>query len=143
MFGLTWLLRSTRVGRALRAIAENPDAASVLGIDIPRIVPLVFMLTGLLCGLAGAFFAVSYGDVSPLMGDEIGTKAIAGMVVGGLRSIWGAVLGGLLVGITETMTIHFYGADTVQIAVWGLLLAVLLVRPRGLLGNTAFGLGKL
>jgi branched-chain amino acid transport system permease protein len=143
VFALTWLLKRTGIGRALRAIAENPDAASVLGIDITRIVPVVFMLTGLLCGLAGTFFAVSYGDVSPLMGDEIGTKAIAGMVVGGLGSVWGAVIGGLLVGITETMTIHFYGSDAVQIAVWGLLLLVLLVRPRGLLGHAAIGLGKL
>ena len=143
VFGLTWMLRRTRTGRALRAIAENPDAATVLGIDITRIVPVVFMLTGLLCGLAGAFFAVSYGDVSPQMGDEIGTKAIAGMVVGGLGSVWGAVIGGLLVGITETMTIHLYGSDAVQIAVWGLLLLVLLVRPRGLLGHAATGLGKL
>lgn len=141
--GLTWLLKKSRIGRGLRAIAENPDAANILGVDTNRVVPVVFMLTGLLCGLAGALFAVNYGEVSPQMGEDIGTKAIAGMVVGGLGSIWGAVLGGLIVGLTEMMTIHFFGADTVQVAVWGLLLLTLLLRPQGLLGHHTIGKGKL
>jgi branched-chain amino acid transport system permease protein len=101
------------------------------------------MLTGLLCGLAGALFAINYGEVSPQMGEDIGTKAIAGMVVGGLGSVWGAVLGGLIVGLTEVMTIHFFGADTVQVAVWGLLLLTLFIRPQGLFGHNAIGKGKL
>jgi branched-chain amino acid transport system permease protein len=143
VFGLTWLLKRSRIGRGLRAIAENPDAASILGVDTRRVVPVVFMLTGLLCGLAGALFAVNYGEVSPQMGEDIGTKAIAGMVVGGLGSIWGAVLGGLIVGLTEMMTIHFFGADTVQVAVWGLLLLTLFIRPQGLFGHNAIGKGKL
>lgn len=143
VIALTLLLKRTRVGRALRAIAENPDAANILGVDTARIVPVVFMLTGLLCGLAGALFAVNYGEVSPMMGEDVGTKAIAGMVVGGLGSIWGAVLGGLIVGLTEMMTIHFFGADTVQVAVWGLLLVTLLIRPTGLLGHHSIGKGKL
>lgn len=143
VFGLTWLLKSSRIGRGLRAIAENPDAANILGVDTARVVPVVFMLTGLLCGLAGALFAVNYGEVSPQMGEDIGTKAIAGMVVGGLGSIWGAVLGGLIVGLTEMMTIHFFGADTVQVAVWGLLLITLLARPQGLFGHNTIGKGKL
>jgi branched-chain amino acid transport system permease protein len=140
---LTWLLKRSRIGRGLRAIAENPDAANILGVDTRRVVPIVFMLTGLLCGLAGALFAINYGEVSPQMGEDIGTKAIAGMVVGGLGSIWGAVLGGLIVGLTEMMTIHFFGADTVQVAVWGLLLLTLLVRPQGLFGHHSIGKGKL
>jgi branched-chain amino acid transport system permease protein len=143
VIGLTWLLKSSRIGRGLRAIAENPDAANILGIDTNKIVPVVFMLTGLLCGLAGALFAVNYGEVSPQMGEDVGTKAIAGMVVGGLGSVWGAVIGGLVVGLTEIMTIHFFGADTVQVAVWGLLLLTLLLRPQGLFGHHSIGKGKL
>lgn len=143
VLGLTWLLKKSRIGRGLRAIAENPDAANILGIDTARVVPVVFMLTGLLCGLAGALFAVNYGEVSPQMGEDIGSKAIAGMVLGGLGSIWGAVLGGLIIGLTEMMTIHFFGADTVQVAVWGLLLLCLLVRPQGLFGHHSIGKGKL
>jgi branched-chain amino acid transport system permease protein len=143
VIGLTWLLNRSRIGRGLRAIAENPDAANILGVDTHKVVPVVFMLTGLLCGLAGALFAVNYGEVSPQMGDDVGTKAIAGMVLGGLGSVWGAVIGGLIVGLTEVMTIHFFGADTVQVAVWGLLLVALLLRPRGLFGHHAISKGKL
>jgi branched-chain amino acid transport system permease protein len=141
--GLNWVLKQSRVGRGLRAIAENPDAANILGVDSKRLVPVIFMLTGLLCGLAGILFALNYGEVSPGMGEEIGSKAIAGMVIGGLGSIWGAVLGGLLIGIAEMLTIHFFGADTVQVVVWGLLLATLFVRPQGLLGHHSIGKGKL
>ena len=143
VFGLTTLLRTTRTGRALRAIAENADAANILGIDVSRIVPIVFVFTGLLCGLAAAIFAINYGEVSAGMGDEIGTKAIAGMVVGGLGSIWGAVVGGLAVGIVETLSIHWFGADTINVTVWGLLLLVLVVRPQGFFGHHAIGKGKL
>lgn len=143
VLALTWLLRTTPIGRGLRAIAENPDAASILGVDTRRIVPVVFVLTGVLCGIAGVIFAINYREVSPQMGDDIGAKAIAGMVVGGLGSIWGAILGGLVVGLTETLAIHFFGADTVQVAVWGLLLAVLLARPQGLFGHHSIGKGKL
>ena len=140
--GLSALLTRSRIGRALRATAENPDAATLMGVEVNRIVPVVFVLTGLLCGLAGALFAVNYGEVSPYMGDNVGTKAIAGMVIGGLGSVWGAIAGGLIVGLTETLSIHFFGATSVQITVWGLLLVLLLVRPQGLFGHNAIGKGK-
>ncbi|MFY0634328.1 MAG: branched-chain amino acid ABC transporter permease [Vannielia sp.] len=143
VLGLTQLLKRSRIGRGLRAIAENPDAANVLGVDTAKIVPFVFMLTGVLCGLAGALFAVNYGEVSPMMGEDVGAKAIAGMVIGGLGSIWGAVLGGLVVGFLELMTVHFIGADTVQVVVWGALLLMLIVKPSGLLGHHSIGKGKL
>lgn len=141
--GLTMLLKHSRIGRGLRAIAENPDAANILGVDTNRVVPVVFMLTGMLCGLAGALFAVNYGEVSPMMGEDVGSKAIAGMVIGGLGSIWGAVLGGLIVGLLEMMTVHFIGADTVQVVVWGALLVTLIAYPNGLLGHNSIGKGKL
>lgn len=140
--GLSLLLTRSRIGRALRATAENPDAATLMGVEVNRIVPVVFVLTGLLCGLAGALFAVNYGEVSPYMGDNVGTKAIAGMVIGGLGSVWGAIAGGLIVGLTETLSIHFFGATSVQITVWGLLLLLLLLRPQGLFGHNAIGKGK-
>lgn len=139
---LSLLLTRSRIGRALRATAENPDTATLMGVEVNRIVPVVFVLTGLLCGLAGALFAVNYGEVSPYMGDNVGTKAIAGMVIGGLGSVWGAIAGGLIVGLTETLSIHFFGATSVQITVWGLLLLLLLLRPQGLFGHNAIGKGK-
>lgn len=140
--GLSAMLTRSRLGRALRATAENPDAAVLLGVRVGRIVPVVFILTGLLCGLAGALFAVNYGEVNPFMGEQVGTKAIAGMVLGGLGSVWGAIAGGLLVGLTETLSIYFFGATSAQVTIWGLLLVILLIRPQGLFGHNAIGKGK-
>ncbi len=140
---LSWLLRASKVGRAIRAIAENPDAAAIVGVDVRRIVPVVFAATGLLCGLAASIYALNYGEVSPAMGDDIGTKAIAGMVLGGLGSIWGAIAGGLLVGLTEAFSIQVFGSDAIQASVWGLLLIVMILRPQGLFGHNAIGKGKL
>jgi branched-chain amino acid transport system permease protein len=140
---LTLLVRRSRLGRALRAIAENRDAATVIGIDVARIVPVVFAVTGLLCAIAGAIYAVNFGQVSSAMGDDVGVKAIAGMVIGGLGSIWGAVAGGLAVGLAEALSIQYLGTDSVTAVVWGLLLAVLLVWPKGLFGSNRVGRGKL
>jgi branched-chain amino acid transport system permease protein len=143
VFWLSWLLKATRTGRALRAIAESPDTATLLGVEVARIVPIVFLLTGVLCGVAGALFVVNYGDVSPFMGEHVGTKAIAAMVLGGLGSIWGAIAGGLLVGLMETLGIHFFGGDASQVVVWGALLAVIILRPQGIFGGSRIGKGKL
>ena len=142
VFGLSYLLKRTRIGRALRSIAENPDAALLMGVDVARIVPVIFIVTGLLCGIAGSIFAVNYGQVYSGMGDEVGNKAIAGMVLGGMGSIWGAIVGGLLIGLVETMSIYLFGGDTVQSVVWGLLLVALVLRPEGLFGHHGIGKGK-
>ena len=140
--GLSVLLKRSKVGRALRAIAENPDAATIMGIDVDRIVPIVFILIGFLCGISAAIFAINYHEVSPYMGDHVGTKAIAAMVIGGLGSVWGAIAGGLIVGLSETLSIYFFGASSAQITVWGLLLVLLVFRPTGLFGHNAIGKGK-
>ena len=140
--GLSVLLKRSKVGRALRAIAENPDAAAIMGIDVDRIVPIVFILIGFLCGVSAAIFAINYHEVSPYMGDHVGTKAIAALVIGGLGSVWGAIAGGLIVGLSETLSIYFFGASSAQITVWGLLLVLLVFRPTGLFGHNAIGKGK-
>jgi branched-chain amino acid transport system permease protein len=141
--GLTFILKSTKIGRALRTIAENADTASLLGVDVGRVVPVVFVLTGLLAGIAGALFSINYGEVSAFMGDNVGTKAIAAMVLGGIGSIWGAILGGLVVGVAETLSIHFFGGDSVQVTVWGLVLVIIILRPKGLFGGAPIGKGKM
>lgn len=145
--GIVWwlshILKTTKIGRGLRSIAESPDTATILGVDVYRVVPVVFLLTGLLCGVAGALFAVNYSDVSAFMGEHVGTKAIAAMVLGGLGSIWGAIAGGLIVGLTEALAIHFFGGEAVQIVVWSLLLIVIILRPQGLFGASKIGKGKL
>jgi branched-chain amino acid transport system permease protein len=140
---LSFILKNTRTGRALRTIAESPDTALLLGVEVDKVVPVVFILTGLLAGVAGALFTVNYGSVSPFMGDNVGTKAIAAMVLGGVGSIWGAIAGGLIVGVIETLSIYFFGGDSVQMIVWGLLLAIIIMRPRGLFGAAVAGRGKM
>jgi branched-chain amino acid transport system permease protein len=142
VWGLSLMLKRSRTGRALRSIAENPDAATLMGVNVNYIVPIVFIITGLMSGLAGMLFTLNYADVNAYMGDNVATKAIAGMVIGGLGNIWGAIAGGLIVGLTEVMAIHFFGADIVKIPIWGLLLLILVVKPTGLFGGSTIGKGK-
>lgn len=132
---LDLLLKRTRIGRGLRTIAEDPETATMLGVPVARVVPVVFVVGGLFTALSGVLFAVNYQQASPFMGEEIALKGISAMVVGGMGNIWGAILGGLLIGVVETFSIHYFGARAVDIWVYGLLLAILFVRPTGLLGG--------
>lgn len=142
VWGLSTMLKRSRMGRALRSIAENPDTSTLMGVNVNYIVPVVFIITGLMAGIAGMLFTLNYAAVNAYMGDEVAAKAIAGMVIGGLGNIWGAIAGGLIIGVTEVMAIHFFGADIVKIPIWGLLLLLLVIRPSGLFGHTAIGKGK-
>ena len=139
IFGLSQLLRRTRLGRAVRTIAEDSDIALLLGVDVHRIVPLVFVIGGLFAALAGVLFALNYRQVHPFMGEALGLKGISAMVVGGMGNIWGAIAGGLIIGLAEVLSIDHFGADFVDIAVYGLLLLILVVRPTGLFGDASAG----
>jgi branched-chain amino acid transport system permease protein len=139
IWGLSLLLAKTRLGRALRTIAEDSDTALLLGVDIHRIVPLVFVISGLFAALGGILFALNYRQVHPFMGEALGLKGISAMVVGGMGNIWGAIAGGLIIGLAEVFSIDLLGADFVDISVYGLLLLILIVRPTGLLGGGAAG----
>jgi branched-chain amino acid transport system permease protein len=139
---LSALLKRSQIGRALRAIAENPDAATLMGVEVNRIVPIVFVIAGVLSGLAGILYAASYGTVTPYDGDMVAADAIAAMVLGGLGNVWGAIVGGLLVGLVKVFAISTFGAEIEKIPVWGLLLAILVLRPTGLFGHTRIGKGK-
>lgn len=134
---LSWYLSTTNAGRRVRTVAESPETARLMGIDIARLVPQLFVASALLAALGGILFAVNYQQVSPFMGEGVGFKGVAAMIVGGMGSIWGAVLGGLLIGLAEVLSISFIGADVVNITVYGLLLLILIVRPQGLMGRPA------
>jgi branched-chain amino acid transport system permease protein len=135
IFGLSRLLTRTRLGRALRTVAEDSEIAQLLGVDIGRIVPMVFVVSGLFAALAGVLFALNYRQVHPFMGEGLGLKGISAMIVGGMGNIWGAIAGGLIIGLVEVLSIEFMGADFVDISVYGLLLLILVVRPTGLFGE--------
>jgi branched-chain amino acid transport system permease protein len=139
IWGLSLLLAKTRIGRGLRTIAEDSNTALLLGVDIHRLVPLVFVISGLFAALGGVLFALNYRQVHPFMGEALGLKGISAMVVGGMGNIWGAIAGGLVIGLAEVFSIDLFGADFVDIAVYGLLLLILIVRPTGLFGGSSVG----
>jgi branched-chain amino acid transport system permease protein len=129
---LSLLLKRTRFGRALRTIAESSDTALMLGVDVNRFAPAVFVVAGLFTAFAGVLFALNYRQVQPFMGEAVGLKGISAMIVGGMGNIWGSIIGGLIIGIAEVSAIGWFGADFVDIVVFGLLLLILFVRPTGL-----------
>jgi branched-chain amino acid transport system permease protein len=137
ILGLSLLLRRTRLGRGLRTIAEDSDTALLLGVDVNQLVPVVFVLAGLFAAVAGALFAIDYRQVHPFMGEAVGLKGISAMIVGGMGNVWGAIAGGLIIGVTEVLSVGYIGASFVDISVFGLLLFILVVRPTGLFAGFA------
>jgi branched-chain amino acid transport system permease protein len=141
IFGLSLLLKRTSMGRSLRTIAEDSDTALLLGVDVNRLVPVVFALAGLFAAIAGVLFALNYRQVQPFMGEAVGLKGISAMIVGGMGNTWGAVAGGLIIGIAEVLSVGYVGANFVDISVFGLLLLILVVRPTGLFAGLPAGRG--
>jgi branched-chain amino acid transport system permease protein len=141
IFGLSLLLNRTGMGRSLRTIAEDSDTALLLGVDVNRLVPVVFALAGLFAAIAGVLFALNYRQVQPFMGEAVGLKGISAMIVGGMGNTWGAIVGGLIIGITEVLSVGYVGANFVDISVFGLLLLILFVRPTGLFAGLPAGRG--
>jgi branched-chain amino acid transport system permease protein len=132
---LAYIVQRTSVGRALRAVAENRDVARLLGVSASRLTLLAFMLSGALAGAAGVLIGLHYAAITPYIGVEIGLKAIAVMVIGGTTRIWGALIAGPLIGIAEVMTVAYAGSQARDFVVYGLMIAILLLRPQGLLGG--------
>jgi branched-chain amino acid transport system permease protein len=132
---LAFVVQRTSMGRALRAIAEKRDVARLLGVSAGPVTLLAFMLSGALAGAAGVLISLHYAAITPYIGVEIGLKAIAVMVVGGTTRIWGALLAGPLIGVAEVMTIAYGGSQIRDFVVYGFMIAILLLRPQGLLGG--------
>lgn len=128
------LLYKTRLGRAMRAVAERPEAAQILGVSVQRVNVLTFVLTSVLAGVIGFFAAVSIGAARPDIGAFVTGKGLVVMVLGGLGSLPGAILGGLVLGVLEFEATWFLGASYRDILAFLILFAVLVFRPSGLLG---------
>ena len=137
MVGLTYLVRRTRLGRELRALAENPKAARLLGIDVDRAIAATFFLSAGLGGVAGVLYGFATNSPFSQMGLSFELKAFAVMVVGGMGSIPGAVLGAYLLSFGEVASLAVLPSELRDAFAFGLLFVVLLVRPRGLLGQRA------
>ena len=136
---LAWFLHWTRHGVALRAMAESSSTTSMLGIDVVRPVVFTFVIGGAFTACSGMLFALHYQQVHPFMGEEIALKGISAMVIGGLGSVWGALLGAALVAILEVLALSYGKAELVDLVVYGALLLTLMVRPAGLLGQASIG----
>lgn len=129
------IVTRTRIGRGMRAVAENPETASLLGVESTTVIAATFFVSGALAGAAGMLVGLTFQVVSPFIGMEIGLKGVAAMVVGGAGNIMGAILAGPLLGIAEILSVGYLSASHRDIVVYGLLILVLVVRPEGLLGT--------
>ncbi len=131
---LTYLINATKYGKAMRAVAEDPTTASLLGINPDRFVVLTFFVSSFVGAIAGTLVASSVGISNPYFGINYGLKGLAVIVLGGLGSIPGAVVGGLVLGLFEAFVPGEYSAFKDAVA-FGLLFLVLVIRPRGLMGR--------
>jgi branched-chain amino acid transport system permease protein len=140
MVALTVLVARSKLGKAMRATAFDREAAAMMGINTDRVIASTFFIGSVLAGAAGVMFGLLFSQVFHLMGFLAGLKGFTAAVVGGIGSIPGAMLGGLLVGLTEAYAAGYLGGRWSDLTVFGILIVVLLIRPTGLLG--AKGISK-
>ena len=136
MVGLDYFAHRTTLGTALRAVAQDREAASYVGIDVPRILSFVFIIGSMLAGIAGVLVGLYYGQVDFTMGYSAGMKAFTAAVLGGIGQMRGAAIGGLLIGVAESLAVLVMPPVYRDLITFGLLILVLLLRPQGILGRT-------
>lgn len=134
---LYWLVQRTRLGREVRAVAESPRAARILGVNVDRVIAASFFISSALGGAAGVLFGLAFNSISPDMGRSVELKGLAVIILGGMGSMTGAVIAGFALGLTEVFVVaHLGGSYRDAVSFAGLFL-VLVLRPRGLLGAAA------
>jgi branched-chain amino acid transport system permease protein len=137
LLGLSWIVTRTRVGKAMRAVAQDQDAARLMGIDVNRIISFTFLLGGALAGAAGLMYQQVIGTTRYDLGFQFGLIAFTAAVLGGIGNLTGAVLGGLLIGLIKGLNEGVgLGQQWSQTVVFGILIAFMVFRPTGLLGQT-------
>jgi branched-chain amino acid transport system permease protein len=143
LWALHVLVNRTRIGTAIRAVAEDQAAASLMGINVNRIISLTFLIGGGMGGAAGVLFGVQYGLINPYTGFIPGLKAFTAAVLGGIGNIPGAMMGGLVLGLLEAFAASYlslltggaFGAEYKDIFAFAILILILIFRPKGLLGE--------
>ena len=144
LVGLNYLVNGTRVGKAIRAVAQDRPAASLMGINVNLIISITFLIGGALGGAAGVLFALKATRLDPFVGFFPGLKAFTAAVLGGIGNLTGALLGGLVLGLLESFAASYlsiftngaFGAEYKDIFAFAVLILVLIVRPSGLLGQS-------
>ena len=135
MLGLTWFTGSTRIGKSMRAVSEDRDAAQLMGINVNKTISITFAIGSALAAVAGVLMCSSIPVLMPTTGSMPGIRAFTAAVLGGIGSIPGAMLGGVLLGIIETFAKAFLSTQFSDAIVFGVLIVILLVKPAGLLGK--------
>jgi branched-chain amino acid transport system permease protein len=137
MIALTYLVRRTKLGRAMRAVAIDREAAATMGVNVDRIIVITFFIGSALAGGAGVLTGLVFPRIFHTMGFNAGLKGFTAAVVGGIGNIPGAMLGGLLLGLVEAFTTGFISPTFKEAITFVVLIIFLLARPRGILGSTA------
>ncbi|MBO4218996.1 MAG: branched-chain amino acid ABC transporter permease [Erysipelotrichaceae bacterium] len=135
MIGLTVFVTRSRIGKAMRACAEDKDTARLMGINVDTTISVTFAIGSGLAAVAAALYASAYQSISPTLGSMPGIKAFTAAVFGGIGSMPGAFLGGLLLGVIETLVKGYLTTQLSDAFVFGILIIILLVKPNGLLGR--------
>ena len=135
LVALVWFVGTTRYGKAMRATAQDPDAARLMGIDVDRTISLTFMLGGLLAGAAGMIYALYNGTIQFNQGFTAGLIAFTAAVMGGIGNLKGAVAGGLIIGVVQSISDDQYGQQWTEAVVFTILILIMVFRPEGLFGE--------
>ena len=135
MVVLNYVVNYTKTGKAMQAVSYDLGAASLMGINSNRIIAVTFVIGSVLAGAGGVLYAVAYPQVDPLMGYIPGLKAFVAAVLGGIGSIPGAMVGGIILGVAETMVKAYLSSQYADAIAYCILIVILLVKPAGLLGK--------
>jgi branched-chain amino acid transport system permease protein len=134
---LAWVVRRSKIGRSMRAVAENPIVAESMGISARRTIIITITIATVLGAVSGILFAAGNNELSPFMGMEYGLKGLVVMIIGGVTSLPGAVVAGLLLGIAEALAVGYLSSSFSMVISFGLLFVILLARPTGLFASAS------
>ncbi|WP_243298031.1 branched-chain amino acid ABC transporter permease [Bacillus litorisediminis] len=137
MIALSYWLLKTKGGKALRATAENLETASLLGVNVKRIITITVVLASCIGGIAGILVGMAFSSVNPQMGLSIGLKGLAIIILGGMGNVKGAVVGGMILGISETLVVTVGYSGYRDAIAFVIIIIILLVRPQGIYGKKA------
>jgi branched-chain amino acid transport system permease protein len=135
MLALNFLIFKTKIGKAMRAVSQNMNVAALMGVNTDRIISFTFVVGSSLAGVGSVLVGMKYPKIDPLMGTLIGLKAFVAAVLGGIGNLAGAVLGGILMGLSEEMVVGYFSSTYRDALAFGILILILLFKPSGLLGS--------